>query len=277
MSIVEKAIQSSLKNQPTVRPREDSFSDQQDDGGASDTEAVSRVVDIHHLAGVGFSTVLENGDLARSFRFLKRAVLAVIFGSPDSQSEARKVVMITSAVPGAGKSFMALNLAASIAQEQLVNVVLVDADTVRHNLTTLFGLDDRVGLIEALMSKGIDQELCETSLSGLHFLPSGRHHAHGTELLASAYMSNLLSEMEDPDTVIILDTTPLLVSSEADAIATHVDHVFVVVEAGDTLISEIESVLQMLDKSGSRISFIMNKLVRSNERGSSAYSSYYYP
>jgi len=265
MSIVEKAINSAGKGVNQPRTQKLPFAKDISERGEVDAEV--SIVDVHDLGSKGMTTILENHELSKSFRFLKRSVLARIFGSPDSDSSKGKQIMVTSAMPHAGKSFMAFNLAASIAQEQLINVVLIDADIVRCNLTELLGVSGRTGLVEALTSNDLDASVVETSLSGLSFIPSGKPHVNGTELLASNYMSGLLDALEDPDTVIVMDTTPLLVTSEADAVAAHVDHVIVVVEAGNTPVEDISRVIQMLEKSNSKISFIMNKVAKITKPG----------
>jgi len=176
------------------------------------------------------------------------------------EHESGKVIMITSAMPNNGKSSIAFNLAVSIAQEQLINVVLIDADTVRHKLSTNLGLSDSEGLLEMLVNREGDNCGLPTNLPGLRFIPAGQAHDNATELLASANMSEVLDELTDPDTVVVVDNTPLLVSSEADAVSAHADYTIVVIEAGITSVDEVESALQILKKSGSTVSFIMNKL-----------------
>ena len=217
-------------------------------------------VDVLHISDRGLATVMEDNDLSRSFRFLKRGILAKLFDPANPDSDAGKVVMVTSAMPGTGKSFLAFNLAASIAREKLINVILIDGDTVRHNLSTILGIDDCQGLIEILMNHEIDSRILDTTLPGLRFIPSGLDSESATELLASEDMADILAALSDKNTVVVLDTTPLLVSCEADAMSAHVDHTVIAVEAGVTTAEEIDAMLQMLKKSGSSVSFIMNKL-----------------
>jgi len=233
-------------------------------------------VEVSHLSERGLITVLEDKILSKAFRFIKRSLLAKIYDPSDLESDAGKVIMVSSAMPGAGKSFFAFNLAASIAREQLIEVVLIDADTVRHNLSTILNLDDREGLVEILMSGDVSAGILDTDLPGLRFVPSGLGSEDATELLASEYMSATLASLADTNTVVILDATPLLVSSEADAISAHVDHTIVVVEAGETSADEIDTVLQMLKKYGSPVSLIMNKLKSSSKVGASDYYSVQY-
>ena len=235
---------------------------------ATDVESPSSRIGLSNLAERGLISVLEDSELSGAFRFIKRSVLAKIFGPNRAESAAGKVVMVTSALPDAGKSFVAFNLAVSIAQEQLINVVLIDADTVRHHLSTILGMHEAEGLVEGLETGDIDSKAVSTDLPGLKFVPAGQSHRHAAELLASVYMSDALATYEKSDTVVIIDTAPLLVTSEADAMAAHANHTIVVIEAGQTSVDEIESVLHILSKSDSQVNFMLNKLKSISPSGS---------
>ena len=276
MSIVEKAIG---KERKSSAGRQGSESPVVKIHGATrqpKVQIAENAIEVSHLSMRGLITVLEDKNLSKAFRFLKRSLLAKLYDPSDSESDAGKVIMVSSAMPGAGKSFLAFNLAASIAREQLIEVVLIDADTVRHNLSNILGLDDRQGLVEILMSGDVSAGILDTDLPGLRFIPSGLGSEDATELLASEYMSATLASLANTNTVVILDATPLLVSSEADAMSAHVDHTVVVVEAGETSADEIDTVLQMLKKYGSPVSLVMNKLKSSSKVGASDYYSVQY-
>ena len=202
----------------------------------------------------------DDPEFARTFRFIKRAMLAKVFGRAGTGTQPGKVIMVTSAMPGAGKSTVAANLAISIAQDQLINVVLIDADTVRRNLSEILGLRESDGLLEVLSTHDIQSGIRQTDLPNLSVIPAGQIHDDATELLASVYMSEILATITKQDSIVILDTTPLLVSSVADAISAHASHSIIVVEAGNTVDDEIEKALQILKRSGTSISFIMNKV-----------------
>jgi protein-tyrosine kinase len=273
MSIVEKAI--SREPKPSRRLGKPVLSRNVvvEQKPASPDTPDSEVVQVSSVSSRGLFSVLEDKDLFRAFRFLKRAVLAKVFGPTLAGAEAGKVIMVTSAMPGAGKSFTAFNLAVSIAQEQLVNVVLIDADTVRHNLSNLLGMSSREGLQDILVTGDVAIGTFDTDVPGLRFIPSGLARENATELLASEYMQDLLKNFSDPNTIVILDATPLLVSSEADALSAHADHIMLVIEAGKTSVDEIENMRQLLEKSTAQVSFILNKL-RAMDGKSGQY--YYY-
>jgi len=273
MSIVEKVVSRDAKSKRSSSRADASSVDVRSQTVASAERSPSDTIALSNLTERGQISLLDDLDLSRAFRFVKRAVLAKIFNPAGKGHEPGKVVMITSAMPDAGKSFLAFNLAVSIAQEQLINVVLIDADPVRHKLSTVLGVRDAEGLLEILKTRNIYNGALLTDLPGLRFVPAGQAHDNATELLASAHMSEVLATFTETDTVVVIDTTPLLISGEADAISVHADHTIVVVEAGNTSVDEIESALQILQKSGSSVSFILNKLKSLSQNGA---SDYYY-
>lgn len=276
VSIVENAIKRAAENKRVERERDaETLIGAAPDGDRSES-ASGEVVEVRDVESRGMVSVLEHAELSKAFRFLKRSILAKVFGSSRNDAERGKTIIVTSAMPGAGKSFMAFNLAVSIAREQLVNVVLIDADVVRQNLTSLLKLTEADGLLDILVSRKIDNGVMSTELPGLRFIPSGHRRDDGTELLASNYMAQVLGALGDPDTVVVIDTTPLLVSSEADAVSAHADHILIVVEAGGTSSEELEKVLQMVNKYDASVSFVMNKLSTHGSQSDAEHYSYSY-
>jgi Mrp family chromosome partitioning ATPase len=134
-------------------------------------------------------------------------------------------------------------------------------------------LGESEGLLEILATGNMNNGALLTDLPSLRFVPAGQTHDNATELLSSAYMSEVLATFKETDTVVVVDTAPLLISSEADAMSARADHTIVVVEAGNTSVDEIDSALQILQKSGSPVCFIMNKLKSLSQNGT---SDYYY-
>ncbi len=200
-------------------------------------------------------------EVARDFRFLKRPVLARVFGLSRSGVKPGNRVMITSDLPQAGKSFVALNLAASMASERMMRVLLLDADPVRHTLSSELGVGDRPGLLELLAGevKRVGEVMLATDIDSLYFLPAGQYRPDATELLASARMPDILQGLADPNVVVLLDAPPLLLSSEGRVIADRVQHALVVVEAGRSTAGEIDQVLDLLRASAASINVVLNK------------------
>ncbi len=107
------------------------------------------------------------------------------------------LIMITSALPGEGKSFSAINLAISIAMELDNTVMLVDADVARPSSLNMLGLPPSQGLLDVLQNNSLDISgvMLKTNIEKLSILPSGTPHPRATELLASDAMIRLLDDM----------------------------------------------------------------------------------
>jgi protein-tyrosine kinase len=214
--------------------------------------------------------------VARDFRFLKRPVLARVFGLSRSASRSGNLVMLTSDLPQAGKSFVSLNLSASMASERMMRVVLIDADPVRHTLSTRLGVDSRPGLLDLLAGdfSHPSEVLLSTDVDSLYFMPAGRPRPDATELMASSRLSELLRLLEDPNMIVLLDSAPLLLSSEGRVLADHVDHALVVVEAGRSTSSEVGQVLDLMKGSQASVNLLLNK---TPAPGAARHEEYYYP
>ena len=180
------------------------------------------------------------------------------------------LIMVASALPGAGKTFCSVNLAASVSLERELNVLLVDADVAKPHISRAFGLADRPGLIDILEDETIpiDEVLVRTDLNDMQVLPAGREHSQSTELLASERMEAVMHELATryQDRLIILDSPPLMVTSEAQALAMQVGQIVLVVESGKTTDREIQEALELLDRDKA-INMILNKSLYSQTGG----------
>jgi len=120
------------------------------------------------------------------------------------------------------KTFTSINLALSIARERDVSVLIMDADVAKPHISRIFGIDQEPGLLDALADDDLDIEslVLPTDVPGLSMLPAGHHHEAATELLASARMSQLIARLtvRDPRRIVLLDSPPLLLSSESRAL-----------------------------------------------------------
>lgn len=189
--------------------------------------------------------------LAEEFRILKRPVLANAFDSAGRRVSRRNVVMVTSAVPGEGKTYTAINLAMSIVMELQRTVLLVDADVVQPSIASRLGLTLGPGLIDILENSDTDLSAClvRTSIPNLTVLGAGRRHGRSTELLASAPMAKLVDDLASryPDRIVLFDSPPMLATSESSVLARHMGQIVLTVEAGKTPRSAISRVIKMLD------------------------------
>lgn len=174
---------------------------------------------------------------AGEYRVIKRAVLADAFReAPDGDRS--RLVAVTSALSGDGKTHTTLNLALSLARERDYGVVLVDADVAKCHLSKLLGLQGAPGLIDLLSANEPDVfgALRRTSVSQLVVLPAGSRAEYATELLTSHRMSTVCNQLLSmfPRAIVLLDSPPLLQTSEAHAVASAAGQTILVVKAGTT-------------------------------------------
>ncbi len=176
--------------------------------------------------------------LASEFRVIKRPLIANAMNKGTSPVNGGNLIMVTSALPGEGKTFTAINLAISIAMEMDNTVMLVDADVARPSVLSMLGLPPAEGLLDVVTANSLDISgvLLRTNIEKLSILPSGTQHPRATELLASDAMIRLLDDIGQryPDRIIIFDSPPLLATTEARTLATHMGQIVVVVQAGET-------------------------------------------
>ncbi len=169
--------------------------------------------------------------------------------------------MITSARPGEGKTFTALNLALAFASERSVKALLVDVDTQHSTLPKTLGITADKGIVDVLAgNRELAEVLIQTSIPNLMILPAGRGGPHVPELLSSREMSALLDRLTQgyPDHYLIIDTPPCMASSDAAALAPSVGQIVFVIEAHNTQQGEIEAALSTLSACP-RISLLLNK------------------
>jgi receptor protein-tyrosine kinase len=159
--------------------------------------------------------------------------------------------MLTSSLPGEGKTYCAINLAMSIAMELDHTVLLVDADVARPSVLRTLGLPAQRGLMDLLVDDKLDVSdvLLRTNVDTLAILSAGTSTPRATELLASSTMANLVHEIANryPDRIVIFDSPPLLLTSEARALASHMGQIVVVVEAQKTTQHALGEALRQLD------------------------------
>lgn len=204
----------------------------------------------------------ERSKISEEFRLIKRPLIANAFGQGSQQVNNGNLIMVTSSFPGEGKSFCAINLALSIAMELDRTVLLVDADVAKPSLPRFLGFEAEKGLLDLLLDDKLTvaDVMLKTNIPKLTILPAGRTHKYATELLSSEAMHNLINELSNryPDRLIIFDSPPLLATSEASVLATHMGQIVLVVEAEKTPREKINEALSLLE-SCEVIGLLLNK------------------
>ena len=210
------------------------------------------------------------------YRRIKRPLLSNAFGKTAALVEKGNLILVTSSVPGEGKTHTAINLALSIANERDHTVLLVDCDVTRHGTSEMLGISDKPGLVEVLEndSFGVGDAILRTDVPELSLVSAGKQHDFVTELLASKKMSDLVTEMGDryDDRVIIFDGPPLLSTPQTRVLTSLVGQVAFVIEAGKTPQSLVEEALEMISEEQAT-GLVMNKREGVSVRG--GYYGYY--
>lgn len=238
------------------------------------------VLDRGRLASYGITIPSSaRSRTVEEFRLVKRNLMTQ-FAQGDSSTDQRsgRLIMITSARPGEGKTFISLNLALAFASERDVKALLVDVDTQHSSLQTILGIPSDQGIVDVLAGNcELSEALIQTNILNLMVLPSGRGGPHVPELFSSNKMANLMAEMtrQFTDRYIIIDTPPCMASSDAAALAPLVGQIVFIVEAHHTQQMEVEASLSMLSACP-RISLLLNKSATSAGEHFGSYEYYYY-
>ncbi|MFO7954968.1 XrtA-associated tyrosine autokinase [Thioalkalivibrio sp.] len=193
----------------------------------------------------------ERTSAAEEFRMMKRPLLNNAFGRHSAMQVPKgRMIMVTSALPGEGKTFTTANLALSIAMEVDRTVLVVDADVARPAIPRTLGFQADRGLMDVLTDPQTDipDVLLRTNVEGLSILPAGRPHGRSTEILASDAMMRLLDDLYEryDDRVILFDSPPLLATSEPGVLAHHMGQVVMVVDADTTPATSVERAMEQL-------------------------------
>jgi len=209
-------------------------------------------IDLKTLQAAGIvSPDAPRSQIADQFRVIKRPLIRNAMGKGASVIPNGNLIMVTSALPGEGKSFTAINLALSIATELDNTVMLVDADVARPSVMSVLGLPNGPGLLDLVTdeSKDLSSVLLRTNIEKLSILPSGSPHPRATELLASDAMTRRLDDMAKryADRIIIFDSPPLLITTESRVLASHMGQIVVVVHAGKTLQSDVLQAISTIE------------------------------
>jgi len=231
-------------------------------------ETRSVEINLPRLKTLGFVTPdAPTSRIADEFRVVKRPIIRNALGQGESNVHHGNLIMVTSALPGEGKTFTSINLAMSMAMEFDSRVLLVDGDVAHPSMPGMLGAPHSPGLLDLLTRDDIDvaDALVRTNIDRLTLLPAGARHRRSTELLASEQMASLLRELQSryPDRIIIFDSPPLLATTEARVLATHMGQILMVVAADATSHHALEQALTTIE-SCDIVLMLLNKATRTD-------------
>jgi len=276
MSVIENAIKRLQASRTTTAPVRERGAAARRLEPAGAPSAGTRVIpidlDVLRAAGL-LPPAHQERELAQQFRQIKRPLINNALGRGVEALPEGNLVMVASAVPGEGKTFTSLNLALSVRLEEDVTVLLVDGDVVNPRLSQILGADDVRGLLDVIKDPtlSLSGAILPTDVPGLSFLPAGHQDPNATELLASARMLEVVSQLatQDPSRLVLFDSAPLLLTTESQALTQIAGQILLVVRADQTPQHAVLEAVEQLAESKS-VSLVLNQSTKQPHAG------YYY-
>ena len=215
---------------------------------------------------------------ADHYRRIKRPLIEKAMSGVAAVGEPL-VIMVTSALPGDGKTFTSINLALNMALERDISVLLVDCDVAKRHVSEIVGLKDEAGLLDALADESVDAEslIVQTHLRGLSILPAGKRKEGTAELLSSNRMRQIVVNLSkrNPRRIVLLDSPPLLITNEGRTLVKIAGQVALVVRAGQTPRHAVQDALGLFDAQQAG-GIILNQVQVTRLEGYYGYGSYGY-
>jgi receptor protein-tyrosine kinase len=245
-------------------------------GGAQSPPVPAMFLDMAGLQRAGLALGGPRSRVTEEYRITVGRILRTLRAGARGGSGMATILMVTSARPGEGKSFSSLNIAASIAQNGLADVLLVDVDGKPRSITALLGLGGQPGLLDLVGNQALRPEdlVVGTGIAGLSVLPLGRARPAGADGGMSRGAISAVERIRRRfnQHILLLDSPPCLSTSDPSTLAPMVDQVVMVVEAGRTQRSELGAALELV-RACPNVILVLNK-VRLTHRHS--FGSYYY-
>jgi protein-tyrosine kinase len=182
---------------------------------------------------------------AEQFKILRTNLLFPFSGEPP------RSIMVSSFLPGEGKSFTSANLAVSIAQNIDQNVLLIDCDLRKPSIQSMFGFDDCIGLSEYLLKDvSLSSIIYKTNIERLSIIPGGHVPENPSELLSCKEMSDLIIEVKEryADRIVLIDSPPLKLTPEAIVLSRLVDGIVLVIKCGSTDRDLVSGMVDSIEK-----------------------------
>lgn len=215
--------------------------------------AASSTVNLQALQAAGMLPPPNGALIVRNqFRRLKWSLLDEIEAARGKAAPHAGAFMVTSALPDEGKTFVSINLALSLAREENYRVVLVDGDVAKGHISDLFGVRDRLGLMELLTEPNLrlPDVLVRTNIDRLYVVPAGTFRPNAAELMAGGKMAPVLSELLGGNgrRIVVFDCSPVLATNAAQILARALPQVLLVVRAESTPQSAVLEAVDLLDR-----------------------------
>jgi receptor protein-tyrosine kinase len=271
MSIIEKALakQQQKSTEDSVKVDQSTLKD--DNVQVSAEASPKGVLTLNKTALEERGYLIDNGtrkSIKDEFRQIKRILLNNAFGNAAKTLNHSNLIMVSSAKPNEGKTFVAINLALSIALEQDKTVLLIDADVLRPSVVRELGVEEHEGIIDYLLGKAekVSDIIYNTDIDKLKLIPAGKPHHLSNELLASEKMATLANELANryPDRIVIFDCPPLIGVTETLVLANLMGQALIVVEESKSSIADIKTATEHLNEDLA-LGIVLNKAIRSHK------------
>jgi len=235
--------------------------------------------DWDYLKAHGFIRLDESHSrIAEEYRSIKRPLVTNALGSRKRDIKNANLILVTSSIPGEGKTFTSINLAFSIAAELDKKVLLIDADVAKPSVSKVLGIESKHGLIDFLEtdSLSLSDIILQTEIPGLRIITAGKSHQFSTELLASDKMIALSKELSErySDRIVIFDTPPLLATTQAEVLASQMGQIILVIAAETTAQSFVQESVKKLQDCSDVVLGVLNKAQRNLNAGYYGYGHY---
>lgn len=226
-------------------------------------EDVGAVLDLPPLGGINYDSAARSAPLVTSldphaprveaFRVLRTNMQFIDVDTAD------KVFVVTSSLPGEGKTSTSINLAITLAQAGQ-RTLLIEGDLRRPKASTALGLDNAIGVTTVLVGKvGVEDAIQKHPDSDLHVLGSGAVPPNPAELLQSNAMAELLTNVREQYDVVIIDAPPLLPVTDAALLARQADGALLIVRHGKTTKDQlIQAVERLANVDAHALGYVLN-------------------
>jgi len=272
MSTIEKALAKKQQSPSADKEKQNEVTAEENSSESNQSVHVeSDVLTINKESLLERGYLIDSGErksIKEEFRQIKRKLLNNAFGSASKMLNNSNLIMVSSAKPNEGKTFVSINLALSIALEQDKTVLLIDADVLRPSVSRELDVEKTDGLIEYLLddNKEVRDILYNTNIDKLKLIPAGEPHHLSNELLASEKMAALAKELAEryPDRVVIFDCPPLIGVTETPVLANLMGQALIVVEESKTPLANIQQATEHLNEDLA-LGIVVNKAIRSHK------------